>query len=117
MERLLILLAVLGLALVWVAWRERRVRGGVGARSGMTVFTGPNCRMCPSLLTSLDRAGVSYHLVDVSSQPAPDVSSLPTVVIADTDGEVTLRRSGRAALTDLPTILAVASSGTVRESA
>lgn len=117
-ERLLILLAVLGLALAWVALRERRTPSGVVVRPGITVFTGPDCRMCPGLLASLQRAGASYHLVDVSTVHAPGVSSLPTVVVADAGGEVVMRRSGRAAVTDLSTILAVAAAGgAIRESA
>lgn len=117
-ERLLILAIVFGLALGWVALRERRTSSGVTVRPGITVFTGPDCRMCPGLLASLDRAGASYHLVDVSSVHAPGVSSLPTVVVADAGGDVVLRRSGRAAVSDLPTILAVAAAGgAIRESA
>lgn len=117
-ERLVVLAVVFGLALGWVAWRERRTPGGVTVRAGITVFTGPDCRMCPGLLASLDGAGAGYHLVDVSRTHAPGIRSLPTVVVADAGGEVAIRRSGRAAVTDLPVILAVAAGGgAVRESA
>lgn len=117
-ERLLVLSVVLGVALLWVAWRERRTAGGVTVRSGITVFTGPDCRMCPGLLASLDSAGANYRLVDVSREHVPGIRSLPTVVVAHAGGEVALRRSGRAAITDLPTILSVAASGgVIRESA
>lgn len=115
---MLVLSVVLGLTLGWVAWRERRTPRGVVARPGISVFTGPDCRMCPGLLASLDRAGASYHLVDVSREHAPGVSSLPTVVVADAGGEVVMRRSGRSAVTDLSMILAVAAAGgAIRESA
>lgn len=117
-ERVLVLSVVIGLALGWVAWRERRRLAGGTVRPGITVFTGPDCRMCPGLLASLDRAGASYHLVDVSREHTPGVRSLPTVVVADASGDLALRRSGRAAVTDLPTILAVAAAGgAIRESA
>lgn len=117
-ERVLILLVVLGLALGWVAWRERRRPGRVAVRPGITVFTGPDCRMCPGLLAALDRAGASYHLVDLSREHAPGISSLPTVVVADATGQVALRRSGRSAVGDVSTILAVAAArGAIRESA
>lgn len=117
-ERLLVLSVLAGLTLGWVAWRERRTPRGFVARPGITVFTGPDCRMCPGLLASLEREGASYHLVDVSRVHAPGVSSLPTVVVADAGGEVVMRRSGRAAVTDLSTILAVAAAGgAIRESA
>lgn len=117
-ERLLVLSVVLGLALGWVAWRQRRSPAGVKVRPGITVFTGPDCRMCPGVLASLDTAGARFYLVDVSREHAPGIRSLPTVVVADARGDAVLRRSGRAAVTDLPTILAVAAArGAIRDSA
>jgi hypothetical protein len=117
--RLLVLLAVFGLALAVVAIRERRNPAIGRIQPGITVLTGPDCRLCPPLLLLLDAAGAPYRLLDVTLHRIPTaVRALPTVLVADERGEVALRRSGRSALTDLETILAVAAAGgAVRETA
>lgn len=117
-ERLLVLLAALTLALLWVRWRERRRPSGLRMAPGITVYTGPDCRLCAPLLGELERVGAVYRLIDVSREPAAGIGSVPTVVVADQAGDVVIRRSGRSAVTDLDSVLAVAASGgAVRESA
>lgn len=115
-ERLLILLVVVGVALAVVTFRERFRPRRLRAQPGITVFTGPDCRLCPPLLTVLDAAGVEYRLVDVTTSSGAGIRALPTVVVADERGGIALRRSGRSAIVDVETILAVAASGgSVRE--
>ncbi|MEX2278455.1 MAG: hypothetical protein WEA76_00040 [Acidimicrobiia bacterium] len=118
-ERFLILFIVVGLALAVVLIRERMRPRSLSVQPGITVFTGPDCRLCPPLIAALDAAGAEYRTVDVSvSGLGVGVRSLPTVVVADMRGDIALRRSGRSAVVDVDTILAVASSGgVVRESA
>lgn len=118
-ERFMILLAVVGvaLALVWV--RERMRPRRMRMDPGVTVVTGPDCRLCPALILALDAAGVVYRRVDVATEPAPaGVRALPTILVADNAGTVAIRRSGRAAMVDLDTVLGVAAAGgSIRESA
>lgn len=110
-ERLIILVAVVGLALAVVTVRERLRPRRLQAKPGITVFTGPDCRLCPPLLVLLERAGADYRLVDVTTVPGSGIRALPTVVVADARGDIALRRSGRSAIVDVETILAVAASG------
>ena len=108
-ERLLILLAVIGIALAVVTVRERVRPRRMRVAPGVTVFTGPDCRLCPSVLAGLDAAGCEYRTVDVTAgSVATGVRALPTVLVADALGGVALRRSGRSAVTDIATIVAVA---------
>lgn len=118
-ERFLVLLVAVGLALAVVLIRERIRPRNLSVQPGITVFTGPDCRLCPPLISALDAAGAEYRTVDVSMSPVGmGVRSLPTVVVADVRGDIALRRSGRSAVVDVGTILAVASSGgIVKESA
>jgi hypothetical protein len=117
-ERLLILLAVIGvaLAIVW-AWERMRPRRA-RIDPGITVVTGPDCRLCPGLILALDVAGVEYRRVDVAmASPPAGVRSLPTILVADDNGIVAIRRSGRSAMADLDAVLAVAADRSLRESA
>ena len=117
-ERLLILVAVVAIALIVVTVRERVRPRRLRAEPGITVFTGPDCRLCPPLLVVLDAAGAEYRLVDVTTVAGTGIRALPTVVVADDRGGIALRRSGRSAIVDVETILSVAASGgSVRESA
>lgn len=114
-ERGLVLVGVIAIALALVAWQGRRRPAKLDVSAGITVFTGPGCTLCPGLLASLDRAGADYRTVDVSTEPVTGIRSLPTVVVVGEDGSTLLRRSGRAAITDLPLILAAAAGRTALE--
>ena len=118
-ERVIILLLVLGVALgiVWIRERAKPRRARIAP--GITVVTGPDCRLCRTLVRALDEAGADYRRIDVDRDPAPiGVRALPTILVADGAGSVAMRRSGKAAISDLETVLAVAASdGTIRESA
>ena len=117
--RFVILLAVVGLALAVVWARERLTPRGTQVSPGITVVTGPDCRLCPALVLALDVAGVEYRRVDVATEAAPaGVRALPTILVADSAGAVVIRRSGRSATADLDTVLGVAAAGgSIRESA
>lgn len=118
-ERLLILLAVVGVALAAVWVRERMTPRHATLEPGITVVTGPDCRLCPALILALDIAGVEYRRVDVAmEEPPAGIRALPTILVADSAGTVAIRRSGRSAMADLDTVLAVAAAGgSIRESA
>ncbi|HSJ27243.1 MAG TPA: hypothetical protein VLB67_03470 [Acidimicrobiia bacterium] len=116
-ERALFLLVVVAVAFALVSLRERARPRGLRAEPGITVFTGPDCRLCPVLLTALEAAGVRYRTIDVTRTETPGVTALPTVFVADRRGEVAMRRSGRSALADLDALLAFATGGAARCSA
>lgn len=109
MVRLVILMAVL--LSVWVLvgiWERRRGSQVEGVAPGVTMFTTDDCRICPLAIESLADAGVQVHIVS-ANHPLADVlsvRSVPTVVVADTTGQVTLRRSGRSVITDVRSIAA-----------
>lgn len=109
-ERILVLVAAVVVAAVVLRLVERRSPARLRVEPGITVYTGPACRLCPVVLDALDDAGVSYRVVDASTVGAP-VRSVPTVVVGDERGTVTIRRSGRAAITDLPAVLAIYAQG------
>lgn len=86
-------------ALAVYGWERRRGPRRVGLPPGLTVVTGSGCRLCGPVVAALRRAGAEPRLVDVSEAPIA-VSALPTVVVVDEQGRVSLRRAGRAALDD-----------------
>lgn len=94
-----------GVALAWlaVALAERR-RGAGAAPTGVTLVTGPDCRLCDAALQAARRAGLEVTEVDVRHPVARrlGVRSLPTLVVADPGGRIRLRRSGRAAVSEIP---------------
>lgn len=117
-ERVLIVLAVAVVAGVLVSLRERaRPRHTLRATPGITVFTGPDCRLCPPLLTALEATGVAYRTIDVTRSEVPGIRALPTLLVADRHGAVSMRRSGRAALADLDAVVAAAGRELGRSSA
>jgi hypothetical protein len=113
--RLLLLALVIGLVALVVAALERRrgpVRPGT-LRPGVTVVTGPGCTLCPPTLAALEARGITPAVYDVSRAPAGlgTVMSLPSVYVVDDQGEVVLRRSGRAALAAADAIARLAPAG------
>ena len=105
--RLLIVLAAFGLAWLAVGWWERRKGVQVtGVSPGVTMFTTDDCRICPLAMETLAEAGVPVTVRSALDPLAEAlaVRSVPTLVVADGQGHVTLRRSGRAVITDVRSI-------------
>jgi hypothetical protein len=110
--RLLIVLVVLAGAFAVVAVGERR-RGAPrlsGLGPGVTVITGPGCRLCAPTVSALLQRGVAATVLDVDELPSSigPIRSLPTVYVVAEGGAVIMRRSGRSALVDAAAIAAAA---------
>jgi len=107
--RLIIVGAIVALAWLLVALLERR-RGGSAARvpAGLTLVTGDDCRLCPLAVAAAGRTGVRVNLVDVGDVPEQRIRSLPTALVADGNGMVLARRSGRSVISDMPVLAEMA---------
>lgn len=90
-------------AIVWVAERAR-IRRRPRLSPGVTLVTAAGCSLCPAVESAL--ASASPRVVDASS--LPEVRSVPTVLVVDGTGRVTMRRSGKAALADVASLLEAA---------
>ncbi len=106
--RLSIVAAAFAVAWLLVSIWERR--SGSQAESippGVTMFTTAECRICPEAVSQLRRAGVEMTLLDAHHRLATTlkVRSVPTLVVADDSGRVTLRRAGRAVVSDINRIV------------
>ncbi len=105
--RIVVLLAVLGLAFALVWFSERwRGRARIGLEPGLMLVTAHGCSMCGPAERALAGAGLSFRSVDASEVRHLGVRSVPTLFVVDEWGEVVLRRSGRAAVVS-PAELAV----------
>jgi len=105
--RLLLAMALFGLAWLAVGWWERRQGNQVaGVSPGVTMFTTDDCRICPLAMETLAGAGVPVTVRSALDPLAEAlaVRSVPTLVVADSQGYVTLRRTGRAVITDVRSI-------------
>lgn len=102
--RLVALIVIVGFAYLVVAVAERRTRRTiVDLPPGITVVTGPECQLCASVISGLRERDISPNVVDIEQAPASlgTIRGLPHAVVVNDDGEVTMRRSGRSALTDV----------------
>lgn len=109
--RLVVLVLAVGLAFGVVAVVERRRgRTAVALPAGVTLVTGPGCRLCAAAARALTAAdpGLAVRVVDVAELTDGSVRSVPTVIVADGSGGIVLRRSGRAAISDAVDIVRVA---------
>lgn len=107
--RSLVVFAVFGLAWLAVGWWERRQgTQATGVAPGVTMFTTDDCRICPLAIETLAEAGVPVTVRSALDPLAEAlaVRSVPTLVVADGQGRVTMRRSGRAVITDVGSIAA-----------
>ena len=103
--RLLVLLGTLAVAYGAAGVLERRrQRRGPLHLPGVTLVSAPGCTLCPAVRVAL--RGVDVREIDVSA--VPGVRSVPTVIVTDSSGAVTMRRSGRSAITDAATIISAA---------
>jgi hypothetical protein len=106
----LLILAAAG-ALAWLIvdlWERRSVGRSQVVGSGLTLITGPDCRLCPLAVAATDDAGVPVTIVDIGSVDDPSIKSLPTVLVADRSGVVIASRSGRSAISGMPELIAMA---------
>lgn len=97
--RLVVLALVVGAAFLCV-WLVERSKGKQhsGLTSGLLLVTAPGCSLCGPARESLDRAGLSYRVVDAGDVPELGVRSVPTLFRVDETGTVIARRSGRGAV-------------------
>ena len=98
-----VLLAVLAGAFVAVGLFERRngTEGTVRLSSGLTLISGPGCRLCEPAAEALRRAGAQVSITeDPALREELRVRSLPTAIVVDDAGQVVMRRSGRSVITD-----------------
>lgn len=105
--RSLVVLVVVAAGWLAVHWWERRQGRQVeGVMPGVTMFTTDDCRICPLAIETLASAGVPVTIRSAFDPLAEALSvrSVPTVVVADALGQVTLRRSGRSVVTDIDSI-------------
>ena len=104
--RVALLVAAVAIALL-LLWSYERQSFSVRASfvPGITVFTSAGCRLCPQTISALRNHGVHPLVVNVDTGSAPEIRSVPTVVVADASGAVVLRRVGLAALQDVALIV------------
>lgn len=111
-ERAVVLALVVAGAFLVVRVSERVRPRGRSLRPGITVVTGPDCRLCDQVLAQLDQRGVTHRQVDVADLACGiTIRAVPTVLVADRGGDVVLRRSGKSAIADIDVIASVAASG------
>lgn len=107
--RLLAIAAVFALAWLIVGLLERRA---VGRREtvgwGLSLITGPDCRLCPLAVAATTGADVPVTIVDIGSVADPSIKSLPTALVADRNGVIVASRSGRSAISAMPELIALA---------
>jgi hypothetical protein len=109
--RLALVIAAIGVAWVTVAiWERRRVSSHRPLASGLTLVTGADCRLCPLAVAAVGQAGIPVSIVDISDAADPSIKSIPTALVADADGRVIARRSGRSAITAMPELISLARS-------
>lgn len=100
---------MIAFAAVWM-WERRGGLVRSGLPSGLTIATSDACTICDAALGAIVSAGpdLPVRVVDASELAHLKIRSVPTVLVADGRGEVVLRRSGRAAVTDAEAIVRAA---------
>lgn len=116
-ERLAIVVVVVGVAALVVRLVERRLPRSLRLPVGITLVTGPDCALCGPVARALESGGVSIRTIGSDEMDQRHgVRAVPTVLVADEEGRVVMRRSGRSALADAADLVAAArGSGRVRE--
>ena len=111
-ERAVILALVVAAAFL-VVWVSERLRPrGASLRPGITVVTGPDCRLCGQVLDRLEQRAIAHRRIDVADVGRQmTIRAVPTVLVADRTGAVVLRRAGKSAIADLDVIVSVAAAG------
>jgi len=101
---------VLGAFIAVRLWERRRGRVSSGFAPGITVVTGPDCRLCEPALDAIRSGGTEPSIVDIATgrRALGPISSLPVAVVASANGNLVLRRSGRSVITDAAEIVRAA---------
>ncbi len=97
-------------ALVVVRFWERRaiVERSAQLSTGLTLVTGADCRLCPLAVAALDGADIPVTVVDVAALTDCGIKSVPTALVTDRSGTVIASRTGRAAVSGMPDMIALA---------
>jgi hypothetical protein len=106
-----ILIVVMGGAFAAVALTSRRNPGvaKMVLAPGLTLVSGPGCRLCEPAVQALRRAGARVEVTeDAELRDSLSVRALPTAFVVAADGEVIMRRSGRAVISDAAALAAAA---------
>lgn len=106
---LLVIAAVAIAALALWAW-ERRPLTVSGLTPGLTVVTAAGCRLCPLAIAATAGSTVPVAVVDIGDLSDRSIRSVPTAMVVDADGWLVASRSGRAAVTDMGALIAMAES-------
>lgn len=105
----LVALAVGAAWLLLTLWERRATPPVRTLVSGLTLVTGADCRLCPLAVAAVGDAGIPVSFVDIADAD-PSIRSIPTVFVADSDGRLLARRSGRSAITGMPELISLARS-------
>lgn len=109
--RVFVVVVVVGAAwLAVMAWERRRVPSPRRPVPGLTLVTGADCRLCPLAVAAVGDAGIPVSIVDIADAADPSIRSIPTAFVADADGRVIARRSGRSAIAAMPELISLARS-------
>lgn len=103
-------LVVLGAFVAVRLWEQRRGRVTTGLAPGVTLVTGPDCRLCEPALEAIRAGGVEPTIVDVEHgrRVLGSIASLPVAVVAASDGSLVMRRAGRSVITDATDLVSAA---------
>ncbi len=115
--RLALLGVAVGLAWLLVRLWERRLGRGGRVAPGVTIIVTPTCLICPDTMDALLQAdpAMKIRVLDATEDDvaAYAVQSAPTVVVADAQGQIQMRRSGRSTINDASEIAVMARQVTV----
>lgn len=104
---LLVAVVVVVAALTLWVW-ERRPRTASGLSAGLTVVTAMDCRLCPLAIAATTGSTAPITIVDVGDVSDRSIRSVPTAMVVDAEGKLLASRSGRAAVTDMGALIAMA---------
>lgn len=106
----LVLSAVVAAWLLLALWERRTTAPARPLVTGLTLVTGADCRLCPLAVAAVDGAGIPVSIIDIAEAADPSIRSIPTAFVADADGRVLARRSGRSAVTGMSELISLARS-------
>lgn len=105
-----VVVVVVAARLAVMVWERRRAPSLRALGAGLTLVTGPDCRLCPLAVAAVGEAGIQVAIVDIADAADPSIRSIPTAFVTDADGRVIARRSGRSAIAAMPELISLARS-------